>query len=740
MAVWTTDDSGRAPYRRGRGWSAAATLADAEEQRWFLWLPVMFGIGIALYFAAATEPQLVLLLAAVMCAGVLYGLIHRPHLALAAAAAFAIAAGGLVAKLRTELVRAPALVQSTNTVLLTGWLERIEPRATAGQRLTIRVVSLGALAPDQTPRLVRVRMPDKDPTLKPGDGVRLRASLGPPPQPAAPRDFDFGRLAYFSRLGGFGIGFGAVERVALEAHKPWILRLLTPVEQLRQAIRERIVAALPGETGEIATALITGERGGITEETNQAYRNAGLFHILSISGLHMVIMAGAVFYLLRAGLALFPSIALRYPIKAWAAAGAIAGAFAYLMISGGAFATVRSWIMITIMFSAVILDRPALSLRNVALAALFILVPWPESLFDAGFQMSFAAVVGLVSAYEWLRQRRAGRAERGIEVGRVRQGLRFFGEIVLSTVVASFVVAPFGIYHFHNTQLLAILGNVVAIPVCNLIVMPAALGVLVAMPFGLEGVPLWVMGYGIDAMSAVARWVGALPGAVVKVPEISTLAFVMLVGGGMWLLLWTTWLRWLGVMPVAIGIALAPTMSRPDILIGRDGTTLAVRAADGRLSALAVRGRSFDLARWLELDGDARAPEAVATATAFQCDGIGCTARVRGRLVTVALTPAALEDDCPRADIIVIRSVVPRGCAGAPRPGRIVLDATRTAAAGAHALYLDGATIRIETVAQQRGDRPWSVALARAGRPDRVDGDDDRTPGFTALFERFRQP
>src|SRR4029078_1960817 len=177
------------------------------------------------------------------------------------------------------------------------------------------------------------------------------------------------------------------------------------IARVRQAIGRRIVAALPGETGAIANALITGERGGIPETTNQAFRASGLFHILSISGLHMVIMAGAVFSLIRLSLAAIPAIALRYPIKKWAAVGAMLGALAYLLISGAAFATVRSYIMISIMFLAVLLDRPAVALRNVALAALLILVVWPESLLNVGFQMSFAAVVALVAAYEWLRVR-----------------------------------------------------------------------------------------------------------------------------------------------------------------------------------------------------------------------------------------------------------------------------------------------------------------------------------------------
>ena len=353
-----------------------------------------------------------------------------------------------------------------------------------------------------------------------------------------------------------------------------------------------MLAALPGQTGAIANALITGERGGISEATNQAFRDFGLFHILSISGLHMVIMAGAVFFCIRLALAAIPAIALSYPIKKWAAAGAMAGALGYLLISGSAFATVRSYIMISIMFLAVMLDRPALALRNVALAALGILLVWPESLFDPGFQMSFAAVVALVSVYEWVRGREEERAAwRPRHV--IRAGLLFFGGIVLSTLVASLAVAPFGIYHFHNTQQFAILANLLAIPICNLIVMPAALAALVALPFGLEAAPLWVMGLGIEVMVWCAQTVATLPGAVGRMPAIPTHAFVLMVTGGLWCALWHKRWRWLGIAPIVAGLVLAPTGRRPDVLVGRDARP--GRGADGGWHALGDRGARLQL-------------------------------------------------------------------------------------------------------------------------------------------------
>lgn len=685
--------------------SALAERLEAEHDRWFLWVPALFGAGIAFYFLLPFEPALAVATLPAVAVLVLHVAGPRGGLAgLATGAMLAATLGLAAAKVRTEVVRAPVLQARMGPIDVYGHIELVEPRATEGQRLTIRVTAMEKHEADAWPVRVRVRMGAENNALKPGDPVHVRATLSPPPEPALPGGFDFARAAWFQGLGAVGFARGAAKIEPGRVEAPLTLQIGATIARVRQAIGQRVVAALPGETGAIANALITGERGGISESTNQAFRDSGLFHILSISGLHMVIMAGAVFLSIRLLLAAIPSIALRYPIKKWAAGGAMLGALAYLLISGAAFATVRSYIMISIMFLAVLLDRPALALRNVALAALAILVVWPESLLDAGFQMSFAAVVALVAAYEWLRERdeRRGVVQRRGVLGR---GMLFFGGIVTSTLVAGLAVAPFGIYHFHNTQQFAILANLLAIPACNLIVMPAALAALMAMPFGLEAAPLWVMGLGIDAMVWCANAVARLPGAVGRVPAIPTYAFVLMVAGGLWWALWSTRWRVLGVVPIALGIMLAPTGRRPDVLVGRGADLIAVRGADGRLSALAGRGSTFELARWLEHDGDARPAAEAGKAHAFRCDRLGCAAQVKEGRIVVSESAAALRDDCTSATVLILKFSKPKGC----RPPGVVIDTDDANAHGGYAVTIEGTRARVETVAAARGERPWTM-------------------------------
>ena len=250
--------------------------------------------------------------------------------------------------------------------------------------------------------------------------------------------------------------------------------------------------------------------------------------------------------------------------------------------------------------------------------------------------------------------------------------------------------------------------------------MPAGLAALVTMPFGLEAAPLRLMGLGIEVMVWCANAVARLPGAVGRVPAIPTYAFVSMVAGGLWWALWSTRWRVLGVVPIALGLMLAPMGHRPDVLIGRGAELVAVRAADGKLSALAGRGSIFELARWLEHDGDGRPPADAGKAQAFRCDRLGCTTQVKGLRIAVSGSAATLRDDCTAASIVVLQFSKPKGC----RPPGTVIDSDDVSVRGAHALRIMDGRVAIETVADTRGDRPWSARSDRdSSAPNPADDD-----------------
>ena len=708
-----------APARR-LGGRLAAQL-EAERDRWALWIPVGFAAGVGFYFAWDREPPRWL---GAVCLGlaVLAGLLvrRRPGPTLAALALAVVAAGFAGAQLRSALVAAPVLEKRVGPVGLSGQVVEVE-RRTKGWRLTLRHPRVRTLDPARTPEKIRVTVFADIGGIRPGEWVRLRAVLRPPPEPVAPGAFDFARQAYFKGLGGVGYAFGGVRPLApepvagrspgaaAETVLPGLSRLWWT--RLRQAIAERVLAVLPGPPGAVAAALMTGERGAIPEATLQAMRDSGLAHLLAISGLHVGLVAGLLFFIIRALLALVPALALNYPIKKWAAVAAGLGAFAYLQLTGATVPTQRAFLMIGLVLLAVVLERTALSFRLIAWAAVVVLAIAPESLLSPSFQLSFAAVAALIATYELVRDRRhrvfAGRGPLA------RAGLYLSG-VALTSAIAGLATAPFAVYHFNRIAWYGIAANMVAVPLTALWIMPWAIAAFALMPFGAEALALAPMGWGIEAMLAVAGWVAAWPGAVGLIPAMPTAGLVLIALGGAWLCLWRRPWRLLGLGAILAGVLTAPLNPPPDVLASGDAKLFAVRGAEGELLVSSAKVRRFDADIWrrrLGLDVATAWPRlGEAAGGRLSCDPLGCLYRAKGQVVALARDGRALDDDCAAASVVVSREPVRGRCTGP----RVVIDRFDLWRRGGHALWLSPGGVRVETVRAHRGERPWT--RRRGGR------------------------
>ncbi|HEY5337356.1 MAG TPA: ComEC/Rec2 family competence protein [Rhizomicrobium sp.] len=688
-----------------RVWRGLRAAAIAEGERWTLWLPVALGAGVALYFDLASEPSAALAIPFLISAGLICIVAATSgtmaaRVSLGLLAAFAI--GFSFAELRTAHVAAPVLTHRIGPVDIDG---RVESAQAHGKsvRVVLAVQSLGRMKPDNRPAKVRVSIRSGAENLKAGDQVKVKAVLLPPPAPAAPGDYDFGRAAYYQRIGAVGYAFGKPVLTATAPSPVWGDQVSTQLLLMRWRMTQRIHDVLPGSTGGIAAALITGDRGAIAPHDESALRDAGLAHVLAIAGLHMALVGLGLFWVVRALLALFPSITLVYPIKKWAAVAALVGATFYLVISGAATPATRAYVMLAAMLLAILFDRPALSMRSVALAAAIILLMRPESIIEPGFQMSFAAVVGLVAVAEWERSR-SDTAPNFWPLPGTRRYLRGIG---MTSFVGSIATAPFAAFHFDRATHYAVLGNLLAMPIMGFVTMPAAALAVLLMPFGLDRAPLHVMGWGIDAMLAVGRWVSALPGAVSITAAWPVSAIVAISLGGLWLALWRTRWRWLGVAPICLGLILVFTATPPDLLIARDGLTVAMRGADGALRLFRKPADKYSASEWLKRDGDDRD---VATIVAtpkdgVRCDADGCVAHAKnGMLIASALRPTALAEDCAAAGIVISASPTRGLCTGP----KLVIDRFDVARNGAYAIWLNSDP-RIETVRDVRGERPWNL-------------------------------
>ncbi len=686
---------------------------DAEQERLFLWLPVLFALGIAAYFGLPREPSLVAVwVLAALTALAWWRFTRRGGLAVGWAAAVAVSLGLAGATTRTAIVAAPVVPAGEWFANVEAMVEAVDLREDGSSRLTIAPRAISIRGSDfASPRRLSLWMRFKDVTLQPGERVAFSAILLPPPDAAVPDGFDYARQAYFEGIGGVGYLVSRPKPLAKADADGLGVRLAIAIATLRDDMAGRIMSVLPGRAGAIAAALVTGKRGAIPEDDQEALRASGLAHILAISGLHMMLVVGTLFWMVRALLAASPSLALHRPIKKWAATTALIGGTAYLVISGASIATQRAYVMAAVMLLAILIDRPAITLRNVALAAMIVLAMTPEALTGASFQMSFAATVALVAAYEAFRDARQSTSDP------LHPALRYLWRaaigLALTSLIAGLATAPYGAFHFNRVAVYGLAANLAAMPLVSLLVMPAGLAACVLMPFGLEALPLALMGFGIEMVLRIAYDVASWPGAVRMAPQMPLVALGLMTCGGLWIALWRTGWRFWGIPAVALGSALALHPATPDIYINRSGTLVALRAPDGGLVFLPRRRAGYEVETWMRHAGiDPRqGPAAAASpltdpaaAGTVSCDGLGCIATASGLTVALVREPAAFAEDCLRADIVVSAANPPGSCAATA----LVIGPAELAAGGASVVHRTQTRLLVDTAADRAGLRPWT--------------------------------
>ncbi len=669
-----------------------------------LWLPVAFGLGVAIYFSLPSEPSswvipLVLPPVCLLYARIWYQ--ARETKGPALTAAFALGAvlmllGFGVAKFRTFQVDAPVL-ERRGAYHVEGEILLVEPRV-KGERLLIGHAEIADLPKEATPELLRFTRRKADPPFQPGDRISARVMLMPPSAPSEPHGFDFARKAFFERIGA--VGYSLKQPVLLERGEAW--GMATALASLRQKIALEVDAAIDGPSGAVATALLTGLRGGIPDYVWKDMQAAGMAHLLAISGLHLGLVAGTVFFSVRIILALIPPIALRWPTKKIAAIAALIIALIYLLLTGATVPTQRAFIMTALMLIAVMADRNPFSMRLVAFSALLVLATQPESLLGPSFQMSFAAVIALIAVYET----GIGRPPAGA-AGLDWRLLMYVTGVVLTTVIASTATAPLAIYHFGRLPTFSILANVVAVPLTAFWIMPVGLLGMLLLPFGLAGWCFGLMGIGIDLMLDVAAWTAAIPGAVIAVPRPPLSSFVLVLLGGLWLALWRTGWRRLGLFPILLGLLLAAIHRQPDILIDARGLLIAARIDDGDLALSPWKKDSWVTDGWLRGVGQETAAawpkEGVLQSDMLRCDPYGCIYRKSGHDIAFTRNAEALPEDCARNDLVISYPRIEACLNGTPLIGPNALRRS-----GGLAFWLEPGHIERLSVREIRGNRPWT--------------------------------
>ena len=654
------------------------------------WVTVGLGIGVAGYFAARSEPSLAHW--AIVCGGIglsgVLAVVWRGARVVWIGIAL-ILFGFLIAGVRANAVAAPQLGFRYYGPI-EGRIVQIDRSQSDAVRLTLDHVVLENLAPDRTPARIRVSLHGNQGWIDPVPGlvVILTGHLSPPSGPVEPGGFDFRLSAWFDQLGA--VGYTRTPVLALDDDPSGLA-----IDVLRMRVGDHIRSRLTGDSGAFAAAILTGDRSSIDAEVVEGLRATNLAHLLAISGLHMGLLTGVVFAAMRMGAALWPAVALRLPVKKIAAVAALCvGAF-YLLLSGRAVATERAFIMIAVMFVAVLLDRRAVTLRAVAFAATIVILTRPEEIAGPGFQMSFAATTALVAVFGAMRG-------RGYLLPRALRGV---GAVFLSSLVAGLATAPFSAAHFNQFSHYGLIANLMAVPVMGIVVMPAVVLTVVLTPFGLDWIGLWLMEQGIGWILWVSATVAGWPNAVGYVVSPPPLVLPVLAFGAVFVVLWQGHWRWGGIVPVVIGLALWSGGERPALLVSDTGGLLGVMTDNGR-SLSRGTGDSFAAEAWLRDDGDGVSQEVSAARGGFNVVGRTYRTEVAGWDVLLVRGKTALDqlEGCDGADIVVTnqRDQVDRPCE--------VFDLQRLQHSGSVAIMPDG---QLKTDRQVTGERLWNSGGGR---------------------------
>ncbi len=667
------------------------------------WLAVAYGLGVVLYFSAEREPIWWAALALAALGASSATMARRRRVGFPLALAFAALTGGFAtATLHTAWIAHPVLHRPAWGVAVTGFVESREERERS-DRIVVRALTIEGSRLDPAPQRVRVVLrPGTAPPV--GAFVALKANLEPPLPPLRPGGYDFARDMYFSGLGASGFVLGGIKIAAPPAEGGAWLRYAAAVERMRESIDRRIRAVIPGDAGAIASAVITGKRGEISPAVKDAFYISSLVHVLAIAGFHMAVVTGLVFFFVRGGLALIPRLAEHAPIKKWAAAGAFLVAAFYLVLSGAGIATQRAFVMVAIVLVGVMVDRPTLTFRTLSLAVFAVLILAPQAVLTPSFQLSFAATLALIAAYQFRLPWHAWTDGR-LRARAALWGAREVAAIAFTSVVAGLATMPFAAYNFHRLAPYGVLANVLAMPVVSVWVMPMGILGVLTMPFGFDAECWRLMGDGIGWIIAVVLWVAHLPGAVGRIHAFDTGPVLLCAAGLLLLSLLRSPLRLSGV-PLLLAAALwAVAAPQPDLLVSPDGATVALRGRDGRLAALHVSRDDFALEDWLAADADGREVHDTSLSQGIRCDPSGCIGKLRdGSLVADDIAPDALEEDCRRVALVVTTQDPPPDCAAT------VIGRKLWRTRGALAIRRTQAGFVIDGARPANFDRPWAPA------------------------------
>ncbi len=562
----------------------------SEHERHFLWLPVLFGLGIGLYFGLDFVPPLAILLALFGFLIFLLIYFHKQFIFVPLFAFFIIFSGYLDIAVQTYFqTRKISFPLSEQTTYLKGRIKHTDFSSKGKTRLWLSDVQD---FDNPLKGIYRITSNTKI-SFQIGDCVETVATVSKPSVPLVPNGFDFARHAFYQGISAIGYTESNIFPADCGSSQTLKSKALDFINILRSDITSFVQKTLPSDEAAVVSAILVGDKNLISDQLYNQYRNAGLAHFLSISGLHMGFIAAFAFFFVRFLMALVPYFALCFSSKKIACVVAVLFSFAYLLLSGMNVPAVRAFLMSSLVFLGLIFDREAISLRMVCLAALLILLCEPHIMLSASFALSFAAVTALVSFYETFKNKLSFSNKSFLKSVFV-----YFLGVLITTFVATVATLPFCIYYFGTFAPYSFLGNLLSAPLIAFWVMPFIFLSLIFLPFHFSAPFLTIAGAGVMLLNKITFFVSSLPLSNMKISSICLSSLVLIISGALWLMLWQKSWRKFGFVLIFIGVLVGFFRALPDILYSTDGKTIGIKTPQNELIVFSKKRNHFLAQIW----------------------------------------------------------------------------------------------------------------------------------------------
>ena len=683
-----------------------------EHRSLFLWIAVLFASGILIYFGINFEPKWYISVIAVSCLLIIYLLFRNKYTMLSyiSFSLLIIALGFGNASFRSYYLDSP-IIPNDGFYELEGRIINVDNNYKGIERYIISDLLIYGQDIINTPKKIRLTIRTENNGAEIGDIIKVRARLSKPPRPVIPNGYNFARKAYFSQIGAIGFSLSDIEIIKEYNDNNRVIN--NYISYIRDKISSYNNEILGTEKGAISSALLVGKRYAIDDEILDNIRASGIAHLLAISGLHLVMVTGITFLVIRKLLSLSLYIAEYYNTKKLAAIVAILVGFFYLAITGYPVSAQRAFLMSLMFFLAIMIDRESMPIYSVAWSALIILIISPENILEPGFQMSYSAVIALVSSYSFFNERLNRNNFKDISF--IRKSIKYIFNIALSSFIASLATTPFAIYHFNQYSLYGIITNLIAVPLTTLWVMPFGMLSMLLYPLNLGYIALIPMGWGIDILISISSYIAGLPNSSGVTSSLSSNIILLMVFGGLWLALWVSSIRIIGGIIIIISIIIAYIKhdNIADIIIGgeNDISYAFIDKINDRILYSDNYNNNYQDDIWAKKIGvENKYNISDIEHDNYLCDEYSCIYKLKGKVISFIKDPMAISEDCEKADILVNmtyyseKDISISGC----RDVDIIINRYDLHKNGTYIITIVNNDIQIDNVSDNIGNRLWS--------------------------------